>query len=513
MARYGKRTEELEQHLRQTSTFPVEQAGTLLSRIVRGIELRDSTLVEMCALLAREDTEPIHARLEELCQSVQAGWVQGLSRSLDSVSDPDRSLDLWREGQTAYEAAFFGRLSELKLGAERDAMAALEVSLADLTRSLQYKWSTMTEEARRLEQAEAEASRRLTEVLNQSIQDSTAHWKRWGDTAFQLVDFFKQLPGQVNRAVVSLAIQAGFPEEVAEAIPRMSDLGRPLISQCSAMGILPGDVVARVPLLCRDPGMFVCDQLVSRLPIAAQAAIGLISASYGVLLEASVEYQRQVALYQRVIPNHGVVVVSLGQTQHDVDEYLKNCGLDKVRAILDRVDSGLSAWTSSLPTEGQRADAQDFKSAVLDAFKRRYERMVNLFGVFVQSNQGRFIGQVSRQVEDELIFTDVWLDREQNLFDMGMDVRIREWRALNMKVTDELRAASSQLESSLGNLPQELRGDILTRVTRLCSGMVEQLEREMQTGNTELQKAETLLAPDKIRQDLNRAALRQKLAC
>ena len=222
-------------------------------------------------------------------------------------------------------------------------------------------------------------------------------------------------------------------------------------------------------------------------------------------------YGEQIINYRRLIPNEGAILVSFGQMRRDVDDYLKNNGLDKARALFERAVADLDRWADGVFTPGQKADAAEFRREVGEPFRRRYERMANSFGMFVQANQGRFIGSPSKSVEEDLIFTDVWVDREQALMDIGMDERIREWRSGLMVVEDQLGTASSQLFQALRYLPRDMNDSICRHLNTYFDGVRQRVRRERDAAVEAMAKAEAMVSKDQIKTDLDRRALKAQL--
>jgi hypothetical protein len=222
-------------------------------------------------------------------------------------------------------------------------------------------------------------------------------------------------------------------------------------------------------------------------------------------------YAEQINNYKRLLPNDGVILVSLGQTRSDVDDFLKNNGLDKARAVLDRVGDGLETWSDSVTTDGQKSDANEWIKDVIEAFKDRYERMANTFGMFVQANQDRFIGKVSQAVENQLIFTDVWADRTQRLMDIGMDTRIKDWRANVITVKDQLSTASSQVFPGMRNLPPDMLDSITSNLNEYFANLVDKLDREAQAARDTLDQTTAILGADQMKRDLDRGPLKSQM--
>jgi hypothetical protein len=225
-----------------------------------------------------------------------------------------------------------------------------------------------------------------------------------------------------------------------------------------------------------------------------------------VLPIAAGTYAEQLTAYQRLVPNSGVILVSFGQTRRDVDDYLKNNGMEKTRDLYSRCEARTESWKDGVFTDGQKADAAAFTREVGDSFTRRYERMSERLNEFIKANQGRFIGNVSKSIENELLFSDIWVDRRQCLMDIGMDARIREWRAGVMVVDNQMATATSQLFSGLQFLPRDMNDLIGSRLNAYFDTLKSKLQREATTTGDTLAKAETLVSRDKIGNDLDRRA-------
>ena len=492
--------------------FKVGEQVECFVRLRDAYPVRAAALADMLVPLTDMGAELKTRAFEDKFQVYVDRWVMPLTRLCDGLLYPGEEIDWWREREVGRELTFMQGLINMEIAEARDEMVALQAGLEKLMADLDKKWGTMTEEARRLEAEEAQACARMNEIMRQGVNNGTDAWARYGDALKRFLDVFMQIPDFTNAAVVGAAKQAGIPDKIAEAIPKVSLMGKDYFAYGKELGIPAAELARANPELFRDPGMFVSESIQKQLGPYFEALVTALNALYKYVLPvASMVYAEQVGQLQRLMPNQGVILVSLTQTRRDVDDFLKNCGLDKARAVYDRAEAALSRWADGQPTDGLKADAREWAAVVLEAFKRRYEHMATLFGVFVQANQGRFIGPVSRSVENELIFTDVWADRTQGLMDIGMDERLREWRAGAIDVSDRLATASSQVYQGLRHLPMDIQDGIVSKLNAYWAQLGTRLKAEADQAAAAMATAENNVNDGSIKRDLDRSALRQRL--
>lgn len=495
----------------QTRLQPIELLRCL--PIVKDLVADRSRLLDaMVAVLEPEGFDPIAAEFAAKQQAVWDRFVQPLSRLLDGLSEPTLELDHWRELAVTSETRFFRSLQELKLGETYDEMAVLHATLQEMIGALDRKWATMSEEAQRLERLELEACAKMTEIVSQSLSQATDAWARYSDTLKELLESCMKVPDLVNQAVVYLAMEAGVPENVAKLIPTISMLGKDPFALAKDYGIPAGDFAKAEPWLSRDPGMAVSETIQKAIGPEFEAFVTAVNAlSKYVLPIASGTYYEQVGALQRLLPNHGSILVSLSQTRKDVDDFLQNNGMDRLRQVYDRATYALDQWASGASSDGQRSDAEELRRAMKEAFSKRFERMTHEFEEFVRANQGRFLGTVDHATAEQLLWEDIWVDREQGIAHLGLDDRLREWRAGTLEVRGTFDTASSQLFEKLRVLPPELHDRIASALNAYWDKLRAQLKQGTEQTASTLANAETRVSDDQIKRDLDRSDLARQL--
>jgi hypothetical protein len=446
----------------QEADFKVGERVEIPYRLAPLYKAREAALTELLALLTEPGLEPKTRDFGDKLQLLVDRWILPFTKITDGMPYPGEDVDWWRERHVTLEMQFMQGLANMEIAEARDELAKLEVALEQLIADLEKKWRTMNEEAKRIEALEAEACRSMTDIVRRAMHEGTEAWTRYGEALRRVLEKFQAVPDLVNEAVVALAKQAGFPSELAEALPKLSLAGKDYFAIGKELGIPAAQLSAANPEAMRDPGMAVSEMVQKALGPEVEALVVAVNLLWKCFIPiAAGEYASRLGEFQRSMPNEGAILVSFSQTRRDIDEFLRYNGLDRARAVFERAEAALDRWADGQPTDGLKADANQWADPVHEAFKRRYERMANTFGMFVQANQGKFIGTVNSSVENELIFTDVWADRTQGLMDIGMDERLREWRKGTIELTDKIKTASRALYDHLLILPFDARDKVI----------------------------------------------------
>ena len=465
-------------------------------------------LVPLCDTGADEKARAV----EDACQPFVDRWILPFSKVTDGMISPSEHVDWWREREVAREGVFLNGLLDMELGRKRDRFVKLEAGLAKLIADLDKKWATMSDESRRLEEVEAQACAKMTQIVRDAMSQGTDAWARWGYQLKSLLDVCMKVPDTVNDAVAYVLRESGWPEIIVQAVIKSSLVGKDYFQYGKDNGVPAAQLAAANWELCRDPGMAVSEEIQRQVGSNFEAFVTVVNNLYKYVLPiAAGEYAAQVGAFQRLLPNQGTILVSLSQTRRDVDDFLRTAGLDKARELFELVESTLDRWADGQATPGLKTDAHAFANAVKEPFKVRYERMASTFGTFVQANQGRFIGTVETATEKALIFTDVWADRSQALMDIGMDDRLKEWRQGTLQVDDLFASAHSQIVSGILLLPDDMRMRILDKVDAYWETLRKRLHDETTFAGTALDDAARKVSDDNIRRDLDRSSLKNLL--
>ena len=465
----------------------------------------DATLALVCDTGNDEKQRPI----EDAFSSLLDRWILPFSKVTEGMIAPSKDVDWWREREVAREMGFFQGLVNLQVGEARDKFIKLEAGLARLIADLDKKWTTMSDESRRLEEVEAQACAKMSQIVRDALSQGTDAWARWGSQLQRVLEVCMKVPDTVNDAVAYVLRESGWPEIIVQQVVKSGLNGKDYYQFGKDNGVPAAELAAASPEYARDPGMYASESVQKLIGPEFEAFVTCVNNLYKYVLPiAAGEYGAQVGALQRLLPNQGTILVSLSQTRRDVDEFLKNAGLDKARALFEQVDQALDRWADGQSTPGLKTDARAFANAAREPFKVRYERLASAFGTFVQANQGRFIGNVNPGTEKALIFTDVWADRSQALMDVGMDDRLKEWLQGTMKIDNLFASAYSQVFAQIKLLPEDMQQKITWQLDQYWSSLLERLRKEATAAGTTLDDAARKVSDDSIRRDLDRSSLK-----
>lgn len=513
MSDVGRRGVELQAQLDalMTEIEPVEIVR-LTGSVKALADARVAALTAIEAVVCDEGSEPLADELREKEDYARDQYLVPLAKLLDGLRDPTPALELWVEGQATIEARFFAGLQALELGVTHDALIALDAKLAELIDKLERKWATMSEENQRIEAIEAAASDEMTKIVRNALDEGTAWWARWGDAFNTALTHFMKIPDEVNETVVIIAIQWGVPERLAKLLPKISLVGKDTFATAKELGVPAKEVATALEFLMRDAGMAVSETIQRAYGREFEALITILGAIYkNALPLASEAYSRQVSALQSLMPNQGSILVSFSQTRADVEQFLRENGLDKVRAIYESATAGLDRWADAQGTDALRADARAMAREIKLALQKRAERTTRAFEEFVRAHSGRFVGRVERDTEEALLWTGLWTRREDGIKQLGMDEKLRTWLGETMRVTASFDDASRQVRSKLAELSPDIRDSITSKLDAYFATLREQLSTAVQQATTTMDAAQRAVAPDQITRDYDRSARKQRL--
>lgn len=312
---------------------------------------REQALNGVLALVCDVGNDEKQRAIEDAFGTVLDRWILPFSKVTDGMIAPSKDVDWWREREVAREMGFFQGLVNLEIGEARDKFVKLEAGLAKLIADLDKKWATMSDESRRLEEVEAQACARMSQIVRDALSQGTDAWARWGYQLQRTLDVCMKVPDTVNDAVAYVMRESGYPEVIVQAVIKSSLCGKDYFQFGKDNGVPAAQLAAANWQLCRDPGMAASESIQKLIGPEFEAFVTCVNNLYKYVLPiAAGEYGAQVGALQRLLPNQGTILVSLSQTRRDVAEFLNNAGLDKARALFEQVDAALDRWADGQAT-------------------------------------------------------------------------------------------------------------------------------------------------------------------
>ncbi len=509
MATYAARGAELEKQV-STAGLPDEELTKLLP-FLRGLQSsRDSALQAMLDVLDNTTPDQMLGVWKDRANALKQGYYDPLSNMLGNFTAPSQLLLLWRELTVTREAAWLAAVSDPKWVIARDDMNLFQAKLAGVTKDLTEKWSRLSDEDKRLEQSEADATARMTDALRKAVSDGTDTVNRASDSARKVLDAVDGLQLQFDIWFVNALQDAGVPDSVCEKLRTTYKDGKRLNYLLSAAG--ESESAYDIPFLTKRLSKYIVKlalKAVSPSVYYAYKAVFFINDQ--VLTPASEKYRQELAGYLAQLPSQGSVLVSFSSVREDVRKFLEDTNLEKIRTIYDQTSLALDNLDEAMPTDGLKSDTSAWAHTAREKFQKHFEAATAVYETFVRANQGRFVGKLDDSVANELIWTSVWLDRAQGLANIGMDQRLREWRNSTTDITLGFKKPGDQLRNAFLGLPIDVAEECQAALDEEWTNTFNDQQRQAEDLQKFLEQSEARWAADQLKKDLNRDSLKEKL--
>jgi hypothetical protein len=519
MPSFDARRRELRDSLTAAQTdpdFTGSEAMRLASVLEDYLTARDGVLTMMQTLIAEDDAEPLANDYASKLRDMTRAATDKLDNMLDGVSEPSDAAVRWREKTSFGEFVFWAQLGNLKLAEARDAMASDGKKVRDLISVLDKKWQNLSEEDLRVEDAEQRAAQELKDLLERALAQVMPYWVQAGTGAAALREAWKGFFASITDHAKETLVGAGVPRNVVDGLLKIASWANNVadITELSLrLGMQVGEIMDWIN---RIRSMNLGGLIQYRVGTVVDSNTKLVLSCLGDMckgLTPIIEgaYYSRMAAFKAQLNNEGVIIVSYGGIRQQVDQFLKDCNLDAMRAVHNTVLSSMDGIESSLASDGMKRDWSDLRRSLKDAFDARRTAAEKAFEDFYRANDGRFLGGLNTDTERALLETDKWLVSINGIIGVGLDVKLREWRQNVTVVHGGPKEAFDQIQSAFLGLPLDIRD-------KFQSGVNEYLLKQMGELNTEadktiqtLEKCELMVNAKKISEDMDRARLSQAL--
>lgn len=506
MGDYSARQDELAKSL-LTANLTGDEMTRIVGALSGWFQAREDALRAMLDVLANETSDLMAGYWKDKSAALVQNYLTPMSNLLSGFSNPSPGLLAWRERAVTIESTWVTLVSDPCWVNARDDMVVFGKKLAETTKTLAEKWSRLSDEDKRLEEQEAEASRRMTDALRQAVDAGTDTVKRGADNVRKILDAVDGLHLQFDKWLVDGLQDAGVPSGVADKMRTMYKDGKRMNWLFEAAGT---GTSFDIPFVTKRMSKFIVKLALKAIaPPVYYAYKGIFFLNENVLTPASESYRQQLADYLGKLPAQGAVLASFSSVRQDVKTFLEDTNMEKIRIVFDHVTSELNDLPQG--SDASQADTRAWANRARDIFSKHFENAARTYESFVRANSGRFIGKVDASVEDELLWTRPWIDREQALASIGMDQRLREWRQSALELTINMKSPSQQLRDAFLEFPIELAEACQAALDSEWQDNFNDQARQAEDLQKFLEASERRWAADQIKQDLARASLKEKL--
>ena len=498
------------------STLDISESTRIASVLDDYLNARDAVLTMMQVLLAEDDVAPLTDEYNGKFRDMTRAATDKLDNMLSGVSTPSEAAVHFREQVSFSEFIFWGQLGAPKLAQARDSLARDGQKVRDLISVLDKKWQNLSEEDLRIEEAEQKAALDIKNLLEQSLAQAMPYWVQIGAAVVELRELWKSVFASITEHVKETLINAGAPRPVVEALLTLASWA---------------NNTADIYEIAQRAGANVDDILTWINRIRSMNVGGLVQYRVGTLLDGKTKtvlsfldfackgikplvedfYNSYMIVFKSQLDNEGVIIVSYGGIRQQVDQFLKECNLDSLRATHASVLASMDGLDSSLGTDGQRSDWSEVKRSLKDAFDARRQAAENAFNDFYRANDGRFLGGLSTDTERTLLEPDKWQVTTNGIIAVGMDAKLREWRQNVTVVQGGPKEAFDQVQDAFLGLPLDVRDSVKSSLNDYLSQQVSTLNTEADKAIALLDKCQLMVNAKKISDDMDRSRLSQAL--
>ncbi len=498
------------------STLDIAESTRIATVLDDYANARDAVLTMMQTYLAEDDVTPLLDEYSSKFRDMTRTATDKLDNMLSGISTPTAAAVRFREQVSFAEFIFWGHLGGIKGAQARDAMARDGQKVRDLISALDKKWQNLSEEDSRVEEAEQRAAQEIKDLLEKSMAEAMPYWLQAGVGVTVMRDAWKAFFASITDHVKETLIGAGVPRSLVEGLLKLAGWA---------------NNTADVYEIAQRGGMNVDEAMTWLNRIRSMNIGGLIQYRVGTLLDSHTktlltvldmagkaiklvtedQYNTRMAAFKAQLDNEGLIIVSYGGIRQQVDQFLKDCNLDLLRAMHASAISSMDALDSLLSTDGQKTDWADLKRSLKDAFDARRQAAEKAFEDFYRANDGRFLGGLSSETERTLLEPDKWLITTNGIIAVGLDAKLREWRQLVTVVQGGPKDAFDQVQDAYLGLPLDIRDSVKSSMNTYLSKQVDLLNTEADKAIATLEKCSIMVNAQKISDDMDRSRLNQAL--
>ena len=478
------------------------------------LSARDAALTMMQVLLSDDDAAPMADDYAGRFRDMTRTATDKLDNMLSGVSNPSGAAVLFREMVSFSEFIFWGKLGALTLAKSRDAMARDARKVRDLISVLDLKWRNLSDEDLRVEDAEQRAAQDLKNLLEQALATAMPGWIQLLAAAVELREAWKSVFASITDHVKETLVAAGAPRPVVEALLTLASWANNTADVYEIMqkcGVNVDDALTWINRIrSMNVGGLVQYRIGTLLDSKTKANLSLLEyAMKGIKPVVEDQYEKYMAAFKAQLDNEGVIIVSYGGIRQQVDQFLKDCNLDSLRAThaaalaqMDAVDLG---------SDGQKSDWGDLRRGIKDSMDARRVNAEKAFEDFFRANDGRFLGGLSTDTERTLMEPDKWRVTTDGLIAVGFDTKLREWRSKVTVIQGGPKEAFDQIQDAFLGLPLDVRDAVKSSMNDYLTQQMTALNAEADKAIAVLDSCALMVNARRISDDMDRGRLQAAL--
>ena len=367
MSSYDGRRSELRARLQGLANLITGQELVQLTALVEGLSsARDGGLAEVVAILTDSGSEArardFASKLDEVHSRVSRVIADGLS----ALSQPTVVATQFCERIDREEDGFYVTLGATNAGGVRDKLLDAQGHLQEMTGVLARKWESLTDEDRRIEEAERAATGQLHEVIDRALVRGVQTSLRLGRALSAISQAVPRLVDRLNELPVTIGERLHIPAPVIKLYQFARELTNAVVQEAAKHGIPAAEVTAAIPNIAPGAGDLAADYVKEFFDLQLPEVVEALQEHVHVVTETlDSGYASQLQQYRAEVARQGTLLVTFSSTRQDVDGFIRDQGVESVRSKYEQADQAISSWASSSAlTDGQRSDASAIAGAM-----------------------------------------------------------------------------------------------------------------------------------------------------
>lgn len=420
-------------------------------------EARNRCLNELLQLVADDGAGSTNAaRWTELCEAT--GKIPGYLfeeaiRILASIVGPNAltsSSQIVRAREN--EKDFFNSLGLVVAADARDYIVANLQELQRYTESLDKAWEQIISQVEETHKDEQESYKEILELVKEAARQMAEDKKTWKEKS------------------------AEFASALAGAIGKLGDI----IEKAFDLQEGSGKII-------EIAGEFLKERLEAW-------------AKWNKYLKDKME-----RLLKSIEEEKGGALPIFKEMRDQVYKYWNEKGAKTSRVHLEAARSSLDSWKSSLPTSGQKDDAESFSADVFNLLSNHMNRVEEVAKDFEEKWNGIFLGPLQPTTQDKLTDAPRWKQDVESL----VEVELADQAAEFLSNLEEIYGKSytepfSKLEEAVKDLPDENehKKEVLDAVADLREQIQSQIAERLPPLKEQIDNVRQQLAPGSIQKTL-----------
>jgi hypothetical protein len=457
-----------------------------------------------------------------------------MENMLGGVTEPSEAATGFRNRMIIEELRFWTMLQGLDLGGAHDEIKKRAANLEAEMDVLRTKWDAIEGPDKDILDAEVAATRKAVEILKKGSEAAASTKAEALRLLAEANELVRSVAKRVNAEAKMALTACGVPEGAADFLTTMGKPGKQVIDiNEDNNGIPAGDTakglvfhVGDESFRIMDPGAWTADALKMAVKAAGvrmhldPEMVSAVTFALGRLSDALKDasiylqgpYCDQVRSVRGMFPSQDSLLVVFSQTRKEADDFIRNKDNELANERYNKVCADLDRLHSDAPSEGFKADIDEFGEIVVKGLHERVSEVDENYHSFVNWNSGKFIGDhVSPELKEKLLGSGTFDELRYGIKSMSLPESLKWWRDGVTALTPQVGGAFTAFNDVIDQLPFEVGGQIQSELNDWQDRIQAQLRQIADNARTASDACVQIIGNDQVDKDFDRRALEARV--